>query len=1473
MRTLLRVASYPVALSCLVTTFLACGTPGGGRSEGTPRDSGVDVDGGAKDSMVIADAEADAAPDAAEVEPDVEVDAATDAEVVEPDAEPDAGEVPDVGPECQEDVDCVAPNACTTAACVEGACELSGVEGCCLQDGDCDSGRCFVELQACAEAAVPGSVVIAELLPDPSAVSDARGEWIEIRNDSAEPVRLNGWSLAGQEDELHPLELAEDTVLAPGGIWLMARSDQPAENGQVVPDYIYAGVDLVNGADRVALLDALGNEVDVVEYTVDWPTESGASLSLSPGLNAGENDLPESWCAALVPWAGGSDLGSPGEANPECPFIDRQVDWCRFQHPRMAEALAGDAITLYGRLFEEGVSDQSPGTDLEETMEVELGVGPSGSDPAEQGWAWTEASANEEWMDAEEPGNDEYLAELRAPEMPGPYNLAMRVRRNEGPWLYCDGAAGVGADGAEDGYQSDNAGFLAVAPGPCHDDPCAMIPGPGCADPFTVVTFMGPAECSSEEGLPVCSYEETLAPCDEDQVCEEGACRAAEAHPGVGELRIVEILYDPEDPLDEDDAEWFEVHNPGEVDLRLDGCVIADERGEEEILRLVVPAGGQALFARSGEAALNGGLEPDFVFGLSLNNGGDTLTLRCGEIEVDSVSWGADLEGAPARALQLSFGDGERWCLAEPEYAEGHTGTPGAANPECPGPQPVDFCRLQFPLDARIGVGQDLRAFAHVHHAGITDQSHGVDEDDRLQVQLGFGPAAEDPMGETWTWVEAEGNPDWDAEAAGHLNDDEYVADLPMEAEGDFAVAARVTLSEGEIWTLCDAEPGSSDGFDVEDAGAVTVLPPAPAPLRGQVLFNELLFDPHGVLSEAKGEFLELRNASEVEVELGGCVLADDMGEIELGAHRLAPGAHFLLARNLTVAENGGLEPDQRMTLSLSNEGDSLRLTCGVEEIDAYAYEDVDARRRSLSRDPETGEWCLGRGRYFEAAAYEDNHYGTPGEANHPCNEAVDACRLQFPVAISLPEGTRVTWYGRMSEAGLTEPVANDVRPYVLGELGYGAGEPDETWTWVEAAPNPGWVEADEDEYQAVLEVPAGDFAVRYRFSVDDGRSWLLCEVPGVVSADEEAPSPCEPNPCDAPPMPRCEGEVAQTFEALGECTVQGVGVACDYEVDRAEDCADVDGVCREGVCVDPPAPPGEGALAFNEIDYAPRVEGAQWFEMWSAAPVNTDLAGCAFEIGDRVVPIEGPMEVVGPAYFVFAASELEGIPVDHAVPDLGPLPAEGGRLALVCGEVTIDAVDYDHGGDFPAANGWPISLGGLQRDAAINDDGAQWCGSLARLGEGFGTPGGDNPLCTREVDWCRLQFPAAIEEVEGVEVRVFGRYFEGGITDVSPANDPWPFLRAELGFGPDASEPLANPAWVWLPGAPNPMWDGGAAGEADNDELERVFGIPAAGVYDYAWRISVDAGRTWRYCDGGDAGAGDGYQVENAGDLQSLAE
>lgn len=152
----------------------------------------------------------------------------------------------------------------------------------------------------------------------------------------------------------------------------------------------------------------------------------------------------------------------------------------------------------------------------------------------------------------------------------------------------------------------------------------------------------------------------------------------------------------------------------------------------------------------------------------------------------------------------------------------------------------------------------------------------------------------------------------------------------------------------------------------------------------------------------------------------------------------------------------------------------------------------------------ESGTVCL----WSEAVGAEDC----------PDPYTIDACRLLHPLLIDEVEGTSVAVYGRFYVAGLTDQSGvNDPAEGVAGAVGFGPDGTDPNvngdWVWTTGAPNPGYgagspgYVADEDEYQAMLTVPAaGSYDFAFRFTGDFGATFTSCDG-GAGSVDGYSPA------------------------------------------------------------------------------------------------------------------------------------------------------------------------------------------------------------------------------------------------------------------------------------------------------------------------------------------------------------------------------
>jgi len=180
-----------------------------------------------------------------------------------------------------------------------------------------------------------------------------------------------------------------------------------------------------------------------------------------------------------------------------------------------------------------------------------------------------------------------------------------------------------------------------------------------------------------------------------------------------------------------------------------------------------------------------------------------------------------------------------------------------------------------------------------------------------------------------------------------------------------------------------------------------------------------------------------------------------------------------------------------------------------------------------------------------------------------------------------------------------------------------------------------------------------------------------------------------------------------------------------------------------------------------------------------------------------------------------------------------------------------------------------------VAEDAFVSSDAGRDAATSPDAGRDAATSPDSGPRTDAGPSWavgfCRVQFPTTIMAAAGASTTVFGRVYVLGLTDRTGRTDTDASLRGEVGSGPDGSDP-SSPGWTWASATANAGYGPGAAGyEANNDEYQADLSRPTAGSYDFAYRFSGDAGRTWTYCDTLGPGSSDGYQVANAGSLTVL--
>jgi glycosidase len=126
-------------------------------------------------------------------------------------------------------------------------------------------------------------------------------------------------------------------------------------------------------------------------------------------------------------------------------------------------------------------------------------------------------------------------------------------------------------------------------------------------------------------------------------------------------------------------------------------------------------------------------------------------------------------------------------------------------------------------------------------------------------------------------------------------------------------------------------------------------------------------------------------------------------------------------------------------------------------------------------------------------------------------------------------------------------------------------------------------------------------------------------------------------------------------------------------------------------------------------------------------------------------------------------------------------------------------------------------------------------------------------------IGWANLQWPPTMNHTLSVADRTDDAYGQVWIDGVTNQPGATPSLRAQLGFGPDGSDPAGNPAWTWVDASFN-------VDAGNNDEFVASLLPEQVGIFDYAYRYTTNNGRDWVYADLD--GIGNGYSSAQAGSL-----
>ena len=159
------------------------------------------------------------------------------------------------------------------------------------------------------------SLLINEIMQNPSVVADDLGEWFEVYNNSFYVVDFNGWIIKDADTldpEIHTI--TSSVEINPGEYKVFGNNSNYETNGGVIIDYQYSDISLSNASDELILVNPFGITYNSVAWDngATFPDPNGASMALlDPNL---DNSLGTNWTESILTYGNG-DHGTPGGPN------------------------------------------------------------------------------------------------------------------------------------------------------------------------------------------------------------------------------------------------------------------------------------------------------------------------------------------------------------------------------------------------------------------------------------------------------------------------------------------------------------------------------------------------------------------------------------------------------------------------------------------------------------------------------------------------------------------------------------------------------------------------------------------------------------------------------------------------------------------------------------------------------------------------------------------------------------------------------------------------------------------------------------------------------------------------------------------------------------------------------------------------------------------------------------------------------
>jgi len=512
-----------------------------------------------------------------------------------------------------------------------------------------------------------GSLIITEIMSDPTGTADKTGEYFEIYNTTDLGIDIRDMTIQGNTpSELHLITFGVALVVPSHGYLVLGASQDKDLNGGINVDYQYDGIGLSNTADRIAIY--CGQDmIDQVKYnTVNkWPKQSGHAKVLDPsGYDAQKNDDPQYWCNAATQMPDG-DYGSPGMANTAC-----------------GASSCGDKVKQAWEACDDGNKKKMDGCEPDCTLSPD-----KDNDGVPDGMDNCPDVANKDQVDSDGDGVGDVC------DSPDCGNATKEGDEE------CDDGNKIKGDGCEPDctVSKDSDGDKVYD----SVDNCPSVANPDQADldGDGIGDVCDPPDCGN-------GFKEGNEECDDGNIDDGDGCSAqckTEMF-NAGDIIITEIMNHPAN-VSSTFGEYFEIINTTDHPINIRGWMLKDysSSGMHKImsdLPVIVAPNEYFVLARNADPTMNGGFEPNYKYtGISLGTKQDGIGILWNNVLIDEVKynlghvgWADDMAGHsmslnPEHFNAADNDNGINWCYTRnTKMTDGDFGTPGAANEECTGP-------------------------------------------------------------------------------------------------------------------------------------------------------------------------------------------------------------------------------------------------------------------------------------------------------------------------------------------------------------------------------------------------------------------------------------------------------------------------------------------------------------------------------------------------------------------------------------------------------------------------------------------------------------------------------------------------------------------------------------------------------------------------------------------------------------------